>query len=234
MPGHIFQIRHGLLPVLGADIIVGPGQIIEHTQGLVGQILLLDGMQGVLGLVIPAKRAVTQGHPEARLGHSGRKPLEMLVDVIESSGGSEEITVHVLGFAHHHPGIVQEGVELVASPESLLLGRAALLGGLLLDGVQLYGLLHLLDGALEIACRLGLFLVGAGLGGMYQYATRIIVLVLALHLLELLVVMGFAVVIDVVARSERLPVARHGSILARTASRQNQQSHSGNGREYGV
>ena len=79
--------------------------------------------------------------------------------------------------------------------------------------MELDCLLHLLDGALEIPLGLRTFLVGARLGWVSEEKTGIIILILRLHLLELLVVMLLAVIINVVTGGESLPVARHRGIL---------------------
>ena len=103
MASSLTQIRHSLFPSFGAQIEIGLRQIVQCLEILVGQVLLTHGVHGVLGLVIPAQRAVAQCHPQARLGHRRRQPGEVFGDVIEGSGGSQKIAVHVLGFTHRHP-----------------------------------------------------------------------------------------------------------------------------------
>lgn len=73
--------------------------------------------------------------------------------------------------------------------------------------MELDRLLHLLYGAVEITGRLRTFLVGLGLSGMYERDARVIVLILALHRLELLIEMSFSVEIYVVTGVESLPLA---------------------------
>ena len=80
------------------------------------------------------------------------------------------------------------------------------------------GFLHLLDGALEVAGGLRAVLVGSCLGGMDQHAARIVILIGGLHSLELLVIMGLAIEIDIIASVEGMPLTRGRSILLRTAS----------------
>ncbi len=144
----------------------------------------------------------------------------MARDVVERRRRPGEVAVEELRASHRQPGVVQERVELLARAESLLLWRVVLFLGLLLDAVELDRLLHLLDGALEVARRLWQLLVGACLGGMRQHGPGVVVLIVQLHLLELFLVMLFAVVVDVVAGGEGLPVARQGRVLLRGARAQ--------------
>ena len=129
--------RQGLPVLVGAHVIVALGEVVEVFEVLVGEVFLLDEMHGVLGLVGPVEGAVRERHPQAGLGDDVGQPLEMLGDVEESGRGAREVAVIILRLAHREPRIVQEWVELVACPECLLLGRRALLAGLLLDGMQL-------------------------------------------------------------------------------------------------
>ena len=85
--------------------------------------LLLDVAKGILGLIIPVEGAVAAGLPEACLGDDIGEPSEVFGDVEESGGRPEKIAVEVLGPTHHQPCVVDEGIELIAGTESLLLGR---------------------------------------------------------------------------------------------------------------
>ena len=80
------------------------------------------------------------------------------------------------------------------------------------------GFLHLLDGALEVAGGLRAVLVGPCLGGMDQHAARIVILIGGLHSFELLVIMGLAIEIDIIACVEGMPLTRGRSVLLRAAS----------------
>ena len=79
------------------------------------------------------------------------------------------------------------------------------------------GLLHLLDGALEVAGGLWPILIGSRLGGMDQHAARVVILIGGLHGLELLVVVGLGVEVDVIARVEGMPLTGGRSVLLRAA-----------------
>ncbi len=182
-------------------------------------------MQGVLRLIIPVECTVREGLPYTRLGDNLGEPCEMLRDIEESRGGSEEITVVVLTLAQCQPCVMEERVELVAGAESLLLCRPVLARRFLLDGVKLDGLLHLLDGAREIARGLRHLLIGTRLGGMGQEHPRVVVGVILLHVAQLLHEVLVTVVIDVIAGGERLPVARRGGILLGAAPGQEQRHH---------
>ena len=107
-------------------------------------------MKHILSLIVPVERAIAECLPYACLGDYGRQPCEMLGDIHERCCGSGEITVEILSFPHCEPCVVQERIELIACPERFLLGGCASFGRFLFDGMQLYRLLHLLDGAFEI------------------------------------------------------------------------------------
>ena len=72
--------------------------------------------------------------------------------------------------------------------------------------MQLYGLLHLLDSAFEVARRLRPFLIGTRLGWMNQHGPRVIILIGGFHGLKLLVIVRLSVEIDVITRIESLPL----------------------------
>ncbi len=131
----------------------------------------------------------------------------------------EKITVEILGAPHHQPRIVKKGVELVAGTEGFLLHAPRFFLWLLLDGVELYGLLHLLYGALEIARGLGELGIAASLCRMCEKSARIVVFIFALHLFQLLLIMLRAIEIHVIAGGKRLPVAGGGGVLLGAASR---------------
>ena len=129
----------------------------------------------------------------------------MLGDVEESRCGSEEVAVEILRASHHEPGIVQEWIEFLASPEGLVLGIARASLGLLGDGVKLDGFLHLLYRTLEVARWLGELLVGTGLCRVHEQSAGVVVLILSFKLLERLAVVLGTVVIYVVSGGELLP-----------------------------
>ena len=147
---------------------------------------------------------------------------------MESGGRTQEVAFHVLGLGEPVPGIVQEGVVLVTLEPLLELGVIALacfLFGFLLDGVQGDGLLHLLDGAVEAAAALGRLGIGLRLGGVDEQALRVVVLVVVFKNLYLFVVVGLAVIINIIACGECLPETRAGSVLLGAAGLEN---HDGN------
>ena len=91
--------------------------------------------------------------------------------------------------------------------------------------MELDGFLHLLYGALEVAFRLREGLVGPGVGRVGEEHAREVVFISLFHGLERLLVVLVAVEVDVVARVECLPVARHGSVLLRAARCERQQCY---------
>ena len=223
-PCGLGEIFRGLLVVVGVEQVVGLGEVVELAQGACGELGGLHEAEYVLGLVAPVHGAVAACLPEARLGDGPGEPLEMLGDVEEGGGGAEEVAVVKLRLAHGEPGVVEEGVELLAGPEVLLLLCALLLGGLLLDGVELDGLLHLLDGACEVAGGLWHQRVVLGLGGMHEQLAAVVVLIPLLHGAERLLVVLGAVEVDVIARGECLPVAGDGSVFLGAASAEQEKA----------
>ena len=216
------KIRHRIPVVLCAYGIVTVSHVVEEAQVFVDEVFFLHQVHGVFSLVIPVECAVAESHPETGFGHHFRKPGEMLRDVEESGSCPEEVTVEILSFSQSDPGVVKERIELLAGAEGFFLGRTCFFLRFFLDGMQLDGLLHLFDGALEVAGGLRQFLVGACGGGVYHHCPGVVILIGTFHFLELFVVMGLAVVIDVVARGERLPVARGRSVAFHSACRQQQ------------
>ena len=180
--------------------------------------------QDVFGLVEPVHRQVGTHLPQLGLVHHFGQPLEVTGNVEERGSGTQEVAVEVLRAAHHQPGVVQEGVELFAGAEGLVLGRGGAFLGLLGYGVQLDGLLHLLYGALEVSGGLGHLGVGQCLGRVHQHTPGVVVLVLLLHLLELLIVVFGAVVVHIVAGGELLPATRGGCVLVRGTAYGRQQN----------
>ena len=126
---------------------------------------------------------------------------------------SQEVTAEILRAAHHEPSIVQKRIKLLACPKSFVFGSGRTAFRLLRDRVQLYGFLHLLYRALEITLWLRHLRVSQSLGRMHQHTPGVVILIFAFHLFKLLLVMFRAIIIDIVTRSECLPVARSGSIL---------------------
>ena len=121
-----------------------------------------------------------------------------------------------------------EWVVFVAfEPLLLLLGGASAFAlGFFLDGVQRNGFLHFLDGAVVVAAGLGGFFNGMRFGGVNEQALGVVVLVV-LGELYLLFVVGFSVVVDVIAGVERMPKARAGSVLLCAARAQDQHRRYG-------
>ena len=206
---------------------VGCREVILRQQRLFRDFVALDVCEHVVGLGNPPHSAVAAHLPQLRLGHHFGHPLEAAGGVVESGGCRGEVALHVLRLAHHEPGIVQEGIILFAHKPFLVFGVARLarvLLRLLGDAVQLYSLLHLLYCAVETAFRFRGFLYGVGFGRVDEHAACVVVLIVGLHGVELLYVVGLAVVVHVVARVEGLPEARHCSVLL-SAARGKQHCH---------
>ena len=67
---------------------------------------------------------------------------------------------------------------------------------------------------------------------MDQEGPGVVILVFAFHLLELLVEVCFAVVVDVISSCEGLPISRGGGVLLRAASGKKNQGDQTGQREY--
>ena len=188
----------------------------------------MDVHKNVVGLGGPSHCAIAEHLPQLSLGDEVRHPGEVSADVVERGCRTEEITFHIFGFAQQHPCVVYEGVVFVAFEPLLLLvgGASAFALGLFLDGVQRNGFLHLLDGAVVVAAGLGGFFNGMRLGWVNEQALGVVVLVV-LGELYLLFVVGFAVVVDVVAGVERMPKARAGGVFLGAALAQDQHRRYG-------
>ena len=168
----------------------------------------MDVGEHVVGLGDPTQGTVTQGFAHLALLYQVMLPREVAGDVAEGGCGVQEVALHVLGFGHQVPCVVQVGVVLVSGEPFLVFRVTAFTGlafGLFLDGVQRDGLLHLLDGAVKTAAGLRSLGVGSGFGRMHVQALGVVVLVIVHHLLHLLVVVGLAVEVDVVLGGERVP-----------------------------
>ena len=166
------QIGDGLLVAVALDIIVGPGQVSQRADTLVGDFVDMDMSQHVVGLGGPPHGAVAQRFPNLRLLHQVGLPQEVARDIAECGSGVQEIALHVLGLGQREPGIVQEGVVLVAFHPFAVFRVAAFARfflGFLLDGVQGDGLLHLFDGAVEAARGLWRLGVVAGFGRVDEH-----------------------------------------------------------------
>ena len=210
------QWLHGLLVVAAAHEAVGLYVGVEAAQGRSGKLVGLEALEYELGVVQPVHGHIAARLPQLGLGDCLRQPREMAADVEESGCGAEEVAVEELAAAHHHPCVVQEGVVLVALEPRLVGGIAALsrlAAGALLDAAQLYGLLTLLDAAVEVARGLRRLLASLGLDGMHEHEAGVVVLVAFLHLLQRFPIMGVTVVVDIVAGDEGVVIARGGSVL---------------------
>ena len=134
---------------------------------------------------------------------------------------AQEVALHVLSLGHHVPGVVDKRVVFLALEPFLVfwvVALASLALGLLLDGVQRDGLLHLLDGAVKVGAGLGGLGVVVGLGGVNEELGGVVVLIVVLEHLDLFLVVLLAVVIHVVARVHCMPKAAAGSVLLGAAS----------------
>ena len=207
--------REGLLVLAAADEVVG----IDGGKPVVlrlGQLVVVDFLEYVFGFVEPAQGNVASGLPELGLGYEVGHPGEVTRDVEKGSCGLEELALVILGLAHQSPGVVDEGVVLVALEVVAIFGVAHLSGvalGLLLDGVELDGFLALLDGAVEAARGLRVLGVGIGLGRVHVEEVGEVVLILGLHVFHLLLVVFYPVEIDVVAGRKAVVKAGEGRIL---------------------
>ena len=184
----------------------------------------MDVHENVVGLGGPSHCAIAEHLPQLSLDDEVRHPGEVSADVVERGCRAEEIAFHIFGFAQQHPCVVYEGVVFVAFEPLLLLvgGASAFALGLFLDGVQRNGFLHLLDGAVVVAAGLGCLFYGVRFGGVNEQALGVVVLVV-LGELYLLFVVGFAVVVDVVAGVKCMPKARAGGVFLGAARRSEQQ-----------
>ena len=223
------QVGNGLGIFLVLDVVVGKGQVGQRQQPLVVNLVDVHVGKHVVGLGGPAHGAVAQGLPQVALELQLGLPGEVAGDVVKGGTAAQEVALHVLGLGQHVPGVVQKRVVLVALHPLLVLGVVLLAGfllGLLLDGVQRDGFLHLLDCAVKRAAGLRRLGVLVGFGRVNEQALRVVVLVVVLQQFYLLVVVGHAVVVHVVARVERLPKARAGRVFLGAARA---QQHGRNG-----
>ena len=214
------QIGNGLGVALALYVVVGKCQIGERAQALALDFVDVHMGQHIVGLGGPAHGAIAQGLPQLSLGHEVGLPCEVAHYVVECGGRTGEVALHVLRLGHCEPGVMDKRVILVALEPLLVffvVALAAFALGLLFDRVQRYGLLHLLDCAIEAGGGLRRLGVAVGLGRMYEQLLRIVVLVVILEFADLLLVVRDAIVIHVVARVESLPEARSGSVFAGAA-----------------
>ena len=217
------KVRHRLGILLLLDVVVGKGQVGQAADALVLDVLGVNVCQHVVGLGGPSHGAVTQRFPHLGLLHQGGLPLEVARDVTERGSGIQEVAFHIFRLGQQVPAVVHEGVVLLAlHPLAVLLVvvLAAFLLGLALDRVQRDGLLHLLDGAVKRAAGLGRLGVAQCLGRMDKHVLRVVVLVVLLHGFDLLVVVGLAMVVHVVACVHGLPESATGGVFLRAAGMQ--------------
>ena len=213
------QVGHGLLQLTRLQVVVGVGGIpVAHRAVVYG--VATHVAYDVLGIVEPVQLRVALSQPGTcqRVLHG--LCLIQAAHVGKSGSRLVEGAFLELRLTHHHPSFPQERVILLASQPLAVLGRlaSALLPlGAGLDGVQLDGFLHLLDGTVVVAlARLAALLVAHGIEGQLL---RVVVLV-ALLLLQVSVDEGQAtVIVGVVFGSKRLPEATLRRILMRRAPR---------------
>ena len=80
--------------------------------------------------------------------------------------------------------------------------------------------MHLLDGTVEVGCRLSGLGVVVGLGRVDVELGGVVVLIFVLKLLDLFLIVLVAVVVHVVACVHGMPKARAGSVLLGAARRE--------------
>ena len=130
----------------------------------IGDGVALYALQNLLGLVYPVELGVAFCQVYACLCHNVAVVLVEPAYVDVGTCGLGELALLHLGIGHKEPCAPQEGVELLLCVEELLFLCQLLAGrllGLSLDGVVLYGLLCLLDGAVIVICALRLCLLAA-------------------------------------------------------------------------
>ena len=150
----------------------------------------------------------------------------MAGDVGEGGGGLQEVGVVELRLPHEQPAVFQEGIILLLgllSHQLRVVLPAGLLGRLGLDGVELDGLVALLDGSVEGASRLRL-VFGLRADGIHEDLLGVVLLIPLLLAPERLVEGLLAVEIDIVAGGEgMIETARFGVLLR--AARPKQEHH---------
>ena len=209
-----FEVGHGLVKALLCEEEVGGGGIGEPAHAA-AHAVAAQAAQRVLGIVVPARAGVAPREPLAGLGgHGGFGGVEAR-DVGKGGCGLEKFAFLKLRLAHEEPGVLEEGVVLLALQVGACLGGALFaLGveGLLLYGVQGNGFLAFGDGRLEVGlARFARLLVGHEEHG---------------ELVGVVVLVGFelgfftfdesllAVVEGVVAGGEGVPASCPRSVLA--------------------
>ncbi len=139
---------------MGAHVEIGICETVKLFQPAACQLIGLDAHQYGLGFEEPVESAVAPGLPELGFGHGLWEPAEVLGYIIEGGSRAEEVTVEILAAPHHHPGVVEEGVILVAFEPFLvfrIIAAARFAARALLDAVELYGFLRFFDRACERA-----------------------------------------------------------------------------------
>ena len=155
----------------------------------------------------------------------------MASDVREGGRGLQEIGIIELGLPHNQPAVLQEGVVLLLG---LLLHQLGiilpprLLGGFSRDGVELDGLVALLDRTVERATCL-LFVFGLRTNRIHVDHLRVVLFVSLLLAFQGFVEGLFAIEIDVIPGIERMIEAACLGVLFRaTRPKQEQQTEDSN------
>ena len=212
------QIGNGLCIVAGVDVVVGE-RVVPFLLGAPVNGVAAHVADDVLGIVDPVLLNIALGKPGACPTVDGGLRGVEATHVVEGGGGFVEGTLVELRAAHEHPCLPEERVVFLSrQPLQVALRLAALLVPfrLMLDAMQLNGLLTFLDGFLVVSlANLLRLLVANGVEGN-DFGEVILV---AVFLFQRGVDVGkSAVVVSIISSIERVPPTALRSILLRRTS----------------
>ena len=218
------QVGQCLVETLLAQQVRGHDGIVLLGQ-LVGYTVAPHLSEQVVGFVVPLQLGIALRHAHACLGYNLGILAVEAGDVGEGAGSFQKLSLVELRLAHEHPRMVQEGVILLLGiPQLVLLGERTprLLLGLLLDGVQLDGLLRLLYRLVKVASsRAARALLADGEERDYLHVVVLVRFLLCRHSLLVGLV---SIVVHVEAGHKRLVEPRLSRVHLRgTACRQHEQ-----------
>ena len=220
----VLQVWNGFL-VLMRQYIIASLRIVEVLLSMPRNTVSLHLVQQIFGIVWPFQChiAARQSSPCHR-SDVGLRAIETQ-DVVVRRSRLEELAFAELCIGHHEPGVVNIGIELLASQKLFFLIRTLLVtrgGGAFLDTVHLDGFLTFGDSGLEVALSHACSrLVGADIHGQYLVEVVLVTLVLGLSPFQeshLTVVEGI-----VVSRQSVVSTRSRCILLDRTRDQQDDQ-----------